>query len=514
MTENNAAQPVLTDDEIFAALRPLYADAVAAQMGAGDDLSTARAIESALLSKLRAEGVQAGDAVAYLDLGAGGYMDVGTDLTDEQLAALPKGRHRLAIIGTHGVDGYTRAALASAPVAGELPDAVRVPLDSLHADAGYLVGRVLDHSLSRDEVVAVIRSRIDAAKAALAAPQASEAVRDAVDVALPLLPKGHARNSDVHPDSYAYDKWQLADYARAAILAYRQRGADPVIGHITVKGKGRSSVDLDASHADLPEGEYVLRAALASAPVAGEAHEATKAAYERGRKKGNEEARSWPEDFAHENGRYMCKCHRCDQIFHGHKRRVTCKVCHAAPQASEAVRPALAVWYGSMPESNGKKNWTAILYRKDEGLMGGVNITIDRSEYPDRVRYEADRLRFLIGEIDKEPWILDYDADKCDAPQADKDGGDCAKGVGDVAMRDAAFEAVRMQLCKLPRYSFLSDGYGAVRRVEGKSGSWIGFDAAHALFDPVSVDAAVSPTPAVIKQSLTATQTGEKGESE
>ncbi len=55
-------------------------------------------------------------AVAYLDLGTGGYMDVGTDLTDEQLAALPKGRHMLAIIGTHGVDGYNPA---SAPVAGE-----------------------------------------------------------------------------------------------------------------------------------------------------------------------------------------------------------------------------------------------------------------------------------------------------------------------------------------------------------------------------------------------------------
>ena len=55
-------------------------------------------------------------AVAYLDLGTGGYMDVGTDLSDEQLAALPKGRHMLAIIGTHGVNGYTPA---SAPVAGE-----------------------------------------------------------------------------------------------------------------------------------------------------------------------------------------------------------------------------------------------------------------------------------------------------------------------------------------------------------------------------------------------------------
>ncbi|CAB3899748.1 hypothetical protein [Achromobacter deleyi] len=60
-------------------------------------------------------------AVAYLDLGAGGYMDVGTDLTDEQLAALPKGRHMLAIIGTHGVNGYTPA---SAPVAGEAQESI------------------------------------------------------------------------------------------------------------------------------------------------------------------------------------------------------------------------------------------------------------------------------------------------------------------------------------------------------------------------------------------------------
>ena len=46
------------------------------------------------------------DTVAYLDIGAGGYIDLGTDLTDEQLAALPKGRHMLGIIGTYGVDGY------------------------------------------------------------------------------------------------------------------------------------------------------------------------------------------------------------------------------------------------------------------------------------------------------------------------------------------------------------------------------------------------------------------------
>ena len=48
-------------------------------------------------------------AVAYLDLGVGGYMDIGTDLTDEELATLPKGRHMLGVIGTYGVDGYVPA---------------------------------------------------------------------------------------------------------------------------------------------------------------------------------------------------------------------------------------------------------------------------------------------------------------------------------------------------------------------------------------------------------------------
>lgn len=75
----------------------------------------------------------------------------------------------------------------------------------------------------------------------------------------------------------------------------------------------------------------------------------------------------------------------------------------------------LTVWFGEMPESNGKTNYTAILRRKGGGsILDGLSngITIARSEYPDRVRYEADRMRFLIGEIDFEPDILAYDADK------------------------------------------------------------------------------------------------------
>jgi hypothetical protein len=62
-------------------------------------------------------------AVAYLDLGTGGYMDIGTDLTDEALAALPKGRHMLGIVGTYGVDGYVPAQNApSVPEGWKLVD--------------------------------------------------------------------------------------------------------------------------------------------------------------------------------------------------------------------------------------------------------------------------------------------------------------------------------------------------------------------------------------------------------
>lgn len=72
-------------------------------------------------------------------------------------------------------------------------------------------------------------------------------------------------------------------------------------------------------------------------------------------------------------------------------------------------KPELTVWYGSMPETNGKTNWTAMLHRKGQHPWEGI--TIDLSEYPDRVRYEADRMRHLIGELADEPDILAYDAD-------------------------------------------------------------------------------------------------------
>jgi uncharacterized Zn finger protein (UPF0148 family) len=76
--------------------------------------------------------------------------------------------------------------------------------------------------------------------------------------------------------------------------------------------------------------------------------------------------------------------------------------------------PALTVWEGPMPESNGKSNFTAVLMRKGLAPMDGMvdGFTIARSEYPDRVRYEADCVRYLIGLLKDRPCILDYDAQK------------------------------------------------------------------------------------------------------
>lgn len=88
--------------------------------------------------------------------------------------------------------------------------------------------------------------------------------------------------------------------------------------------------------------------------------------------------------------------------------------CRAAMLQGKAepvsLHPELSAWYGSMPESNGKSNWTAILHRKGECLSTGI--TIELSEYPERVRYEADRVRHIIGELKEEPDILAYDADE------------------------------------------------------------------------------------------------------
>jgi hypothetical protein len=78
------------------------------------------------------------------------------------------------------------------------------------------------------------------------------------------------------------------------------------------------------------------------------------------------------------------------------------------------TQPRLTVRLRSFPESNGKRNWTALLVRVDAwgGLIGNCGgITIDRGELWNRVAYEAECARLLIGERDTEPHILDYGDD-------------------------------------------------------------------------------------------------------
>lgn len=75
----------------------------------------AAAFERGRESVLAELAAAAQEAVAYLDIGAGGYLDIGSDLPEEQLLALPNGRHALGIIGTYGIDGYAAAPVAAAP---------------------------------------------------------------------------------------------------------------------------------------------------------------------------------------------------------------------------------------------------------------------------------------------------------------------------------------------------------------------------------------------------------------
>jgi len=45
----------------------------------------------------------------------------------------------------------------------------------------------------------------------------------------------------------------------------------------------------------------------------------------------------WEEDFKLENGNYQCQCTTCRQLFIGHKRRITCKLCSTHSKGIQQV---------------------------------------------------------------------------------------------------------------------------------------------------------------------------------
>lgn len=95
--------------------------------------------------------------VAYLDVGANGYRDLGSELSEDALQQLPKGRHALIVAGTYGIDGYTPTPPAPAqPVELDQIEQYRMQMagistaasgywkegDSVHAD--YLTPALID----------------------------------------------------------------------------------------------------------------------------------------------------------------------------------------------------------------------------------------------------------------------------------------------------------------------------------------------------------------------------------
>lgn len=75
--------------------------------------------------------------------------------------------------------------------------------------------------------------------------------------------------------------------------------------------------------------------------------------------------RDWPEDFAHENGRYLCGCLSCGNRFYGYKRRMCCKVCATAIQATQDERDGFVAKAGLDPAS-----WTLMTTAEVSNMHG------------------------------------------------------------------------------------------------------------------------------------------------
>ena len=133
--------------------------------------------------------------------------------------------------------------------AADLPEALRVPLDSLHADAGYLCGRLLNGSLTQEQVVESIRRRIDAAKlAALTAQAISKApdhvaeVGNMVEQAISAEPAGAGYAELPESLMLAVDRWFADNTGLGGCSGKDVRGLAELFYDVTYEG-GRESVD-------------------------------------------------------------------------------------------------------------------------------------------------------------------------------------------------------------------------------------------------------------------------------
>lgn len=77
--------------------------------------------------------------------------------------------------GSHRIRNVTPLYATHVQQDDKMPDAARIALDSMDADAAYLLSRVKQGTIPLAEGVSIIRQRIEAAKAAIESPDAGQA---------------------------------------------------------------------------------------------------------------------------------------------------------------------------------------------------------------------------------------------------------------------------------------------------------------------------------------------------
>lgn len=223
---------------------------------------------------------------------------------------------------------------------------------------------------------------------------------------------------------------RLCAEARKALLATTQGDAPPTAVAMQ-RALAQAVADLDATYTAAQEGKPLtisigqfarlrqMRAALTSAPA--EPEEVPIELWRGARKVTiyrDSVLRSWGVNIETEmmDGPRNAVSIQCaiDWLYAAPAAPAKTPPAAGAAQAVEASQPKLVVKLRSFPESNGKRNWTAMICREAlwQGLAGNCGgITVEQGEYWNRVAYYAERTRFLLGQRDTEPNIRDYGDD-------------------------------------------------------------------------------------------------------
>ena len=139
----------------------------------GDTDGTMHNVWNVMIAAAPATQQPEGDVVAYLDVGANGYLDLGSELSEDALQQLPKGRHALVIAGTYGIAGYV-AALQPAPAtqqAREVSDAMVLAALQVQYPATY--SQYLRHPADGPKTSIRTEAEIDTARRMIAAALAA-----------------------------------------------------------------------------------------------------------------------------------------------------------------------------------------------------------------------------------------------------------------------------------------------------------------------------------------------------